>query len=267
MEHLSVTEPEETARAYEARLVPALFQEVATHLADAATVHTGQDVLDVACGTGILARAIARRYEGLGSITGLDLNPGMLAVARCKAPGIDWQHGDAQALPFKDRSFDVVVSQFGLMLCHSPAQALGEMYRVLRPRGRLIVAVFDSISRIPAYQAMSAVFGRTVDPDVGKALQLPFSLGDTRKLTALFADAGISAPDILTLTTTARFPGVREMALADIEGWFPFADIHLDDATIEAVVEQAEAALLPFLTERGTVEFEVPVHVFTAVKF
>ncbi|MBW0147897.1 methyltransferase domain-containing protein [Marinobacter arenosus] len=267
METPSVIEPEATARAYEARLVPALFQDVAKQLADGAAVHTGQDVLDVACGTGILARAISRRFEGLGSVTGVDLNPGMLAVAQCKAPGIHWQQGDAEALPFSDRTFDVVVSQFGLMLFPSPTQALREMYRVLRPRGRLTVAVFDSITRVPAYQVMSAVYSRIVDPAIGRALQRPFSLGDTRKLTALFADAGISAPDIRTLETTARFPEVRDMALADIEGWFPFADIHLDESTIEAVIEQAEAALLPFCTDRGTVEFQVPVHVLSAVKF
>ncbi|MBW4934834.1 class I SAM-dependent methyltransferase [Marinobacter sp. F4206] len=262
-----VSEPEQTARAYEQRLVPALFQDVAQRLAEVATVHTGQDVLDVACGTGILARAIARQYEGLGSVTGLDLNPDMLAVAQSRAPGIDWRQGDAESLPFQNQSFDVVVSQFGLMLFPSPALALQEMYRVLRPKGRLLVAVFDSIDRIPAYQAMSAVFGRTVDPAVGQALQLPFALGDTRKLTALFASAGISAPEIKTFETTARFPGVREMALADIKGWFPFADIHLDDPVIEAVVAHAEPALAPFCTGTGTIEFQVPVHVLSAVKF
>lgn len=267
MEHSRRPEPEETAKAYEERLVPALFQDVAKHLAEAAKVHTGQDVLDVACGTGILARAITRQYENLGSVTGLDLNPGMLAVAQRKAPGIDWQKGDAEALPFKDRSFDVVVSQFGLMLFPSPTLALQEMYRVLRPKGRLVVAVFGSINRVPAYEAMSTVFGRMVDPAVGEALRGPFALGDTRRLSALFASAGISTPDIRTLETTARFPGVREMALADIKGWFPFADIHLDEPTINAVVEEAEAALEPFCTDSGMVEFQVPVHVLSAQKF
>lgn len=266
MNNPGLPELEQTARAYEERLVPALFQDVAGHLAEAANIHAGQDVLDVACGTGVLARTIARRYETAGSVTGLDLNPGMLAVAQSQAPGIDWQQGDAESLPFQDHSFDVVVSQFGLMLFPSPELALKEMYRVLRRKGALMVAVFDSINRVPAYKAMSAVFARVVDPAVGQALQLPFSLGDTRKLTSLFTSAGISAPGIRTLEITARFQGAREMALADIKGWFPFADIQLDEPTIDSVVAEAELALEPFRTDAGTIEFQVPVHILSAAK-
>jgi ubiquinone/menaquinone biosynthesis C-methylase UbiE len=98
-------------------------------------------VLDVACGTGVVAREAARRVGPAGAVAGLDRNEGMLAVARRMAPGIAWRHGLAEALPFPDGAFDAVICQFGLMFFEDRGKALGEMWRALRPGGRLAVAV------------------------------------------------------------------------------------------------------------------------------
>ncbi len=103
------------AQVYEDFFVPALFQQWASRVADAAKIASGHCVLDVACGTGVVTREIAKRLGENGSVIGLDLNPGMLAVAKEKAPNIEWQQGNAEALPFDSNSFDVVVCQFGLM--------------------------------------------------------------------------------------------------------------------------------------------------------
>ncbi len=121
------------AEIYEEFYLPALFLEWAPRMAAAAGVGPNQRVLDVACGTGVLARALAERVKPRGAVTGLDINEGMLAVARRKAPEIDWRHGAAEALPFADGSFDVVVSQFALMFFQDRAKAIGEMLRALRP--------------------------------------------------------------------------------------------------------------------------------------
>jgi ubiquinone/menaquinone biosynthesis C-methylase UbiE len=138
------------AEIYEEFYLPALFLEWAPRMAAAAGVEPNQRVLDVACGTGVLARALAERVKPGGTATGLDINEGMLAVARRKAPGIEWRHGAAESLPFDDAAFDVVVSQFGLMFFQDRTKAIGEMLRVLRPGGRLAVAVWDSLDRTPA---------------------------------------------------------------------------------------------------------------------
>jgi len=105
----------EAAKAYEALFVPALFGQWATRLLDAAQIQAGQRVLDVACGTGALARAAVTHSNGGGYVAGIDPNPGMVAVAQQMEPKVDWRTGVAEALPFPDDSFDVVVSQFGLM--------------------------------------------------------------------------------------------------------------------------------------------------------
>lgn len=103
------------AEAYEALHVSALFEEWTEPVLDAAEVEPGHRVLDVACGTGVLARAALSRVGPTGAVVGLDPAPGMLAVAGRIAPSVDWQLGTAEALPFPDASFDRVVSQFGLM--------------------------------------------------------------------------------------------------------------------------------------------------------
>jgi ubiquinone/menaquinone biosynthesis C-methylase UbiE len=135
------------ADAYEGLHVPALFQQWAPRLVEAAGVRSGHRVLDVACGTGVLAREAAATVGGDGFVAGLDASPGMLAVAERLAPEIEWRRGAAESLPYEDRSFDAVVSQFGLMFFRDRSAALREMSRALAPGGRLAVAVWESLER------------------------------------------------------------------------------------------------------------------------
>jgi ubiquinone/menaquinone biosynthesis C-methylase UbiE len=137
----------DAAVAYEKDFVPAVFAQWPPVLAEVAEMKAGDRVLDVACGTGILAREAADRVGPTGSVTGLDLNEAMLAVARRLRPEIDWRQGDAGKLPFADGAFDVVVSQFALMFFSDQTAALREMWRVLAPRGRLAVAVCAPMAR------------------------------------------------------------------------------------------------------------------------
>lgn len=266
MSELGIQELERVADSYEQLLVPALFGEWADRLADAAEIRPGQRVLDVACGTGVLARTVARRVGPTGSVSAIDANPGMLAVARRVSPGIDWREGSAESLPYDGDTFDAVVSQFALMLFSDPEGALGEMRRVLKPDGHLVAAVFGAIDSLPAYTAMVGVYERVVDKGVGDMLRVPFSMGDPDRLASLFDAAGIGVAVIETREGKAYFPDVRNMVLSDVKGWFPFAGIHLDEGMIEAVVREAETALEPFRTSEGAVEFRVPVHMISATK-
>jgi ubiquinone/menaquinone biosynthesis C-methylase UbiE len=263
MSELSKEELEMTAKAYDDLLVPALFQQWADQMAGLADLNVGDDVLDVACGTGVLAIA-ANKYAG--TVMGLDVNPGMLAVAADKAYDIEWYQGNAELLPFEDESFDVVMSQFGLMLFDSQETAVREMWRVLRPAGRLHIAVFVSLEQLPAYARAADVYETIVGPDIGNALRSPFSMGDIDELKGLFQRAGITDSVVTTHASEAHFESVRHMVLSDVKGWFPFAGFDLDDETIDEVEYNLAVALDDYVLPGGELRFGVSVHVVEAFK-
>ena len=242
------------AEIYEEFFVPALFQEWPPRVADAAAIAPGQRVLDVACGTGVLAREAARRVAPRGAVAGLDRNDGMLAVARRTAPAIDWVPGQAEALPFDDGAFDAVVSQFGLMFFEDRVVALKEMWRVLRPGGRLAVAVWDALEHSPGFAAMTALLQRLFGDGVANELRAPFTLGDPDVFRALFAQADIPGVAIRTPTGTARFPSIESWVHTDVKGW-----------TL-TLLREAERDLKSFVQSDGTVAFAAPAHIASAIK-
>ena len=252
------------AEVYEEFFVPALFQEWAPRMAEAARLAPGQKVLDVACGTGVLAREAATRVAPGGSVAGLDRNEGMLAVARRQAPGIDWRQGRAEALPFADGAFDAVVSQFGLMFFEDRTAALKEMWRVLRPGGRLAVAVWDALEHSPGYAAMTALLQRLFGDRIANELRAPFALGDPEALRSLFAEAGIPKLEIRTPDGTARFPSIESWVHTDVKGW-TLADL-IDDAQYQILQQEAKREFEPYVQSDGTVAFAAPAPIATATK-
>jgi SAM-dependent methyltransferase len=233
-------------------------------MADAARIVPGESVLDVACGTGALACEAARRVRPGGTVTGLDRNEGMLAVARRKARDIEWRIGPAESLPFADATFDAVVCQFGLMFFEDRVAALREMWRALRPGGRLAVAVWDALESSPGYASMTALLQRLFGEHVANALRAPFVLGDPEELRSLCARAGIPRVEIRTPGGTARFPSVEAWVRTDVRGW-TLADL-IDEAQYRVLLREADRELAGYVQEDGTVKFPCPAHVVTAAK-
>lgn len=253
------------ANAYEALFVPALFGQWASRVLDAANVAAGQRVLDVACGTGVLAREAYLRTGTTGYVAGLDPDLGMLAVARDSCPSVDWRQGTAESMPFPDALFDAVVSQFGLMFMDR-GRAIREMLRVLKPDGRLVVAVWDAAGNIPAYAAEIALLDRVAGTRAADALRAPFVLGDRKLLAETFDDAGARSVAISTASGVARFPGIRVMVEADLRGWLPVMGVHLTEEEIGRILEEAERVLASYVTEDDRVEFDATAHLVTARK-
>jgi SAM-dependent methyltransferase len=260
----------DAATVYEQLFVPAEFQEWAPRLVAAARIQPGQQVLDVACGTGVLAREVARRTGPTGFVAGVDINPGMLAVAARAAAdarlSIEWREARAEALPYADGFFEAVVSQFGLMLFSDRLGALREMQRVLTPDGQLAIAVWDTLDKTPAYAAVVESLERAAGAGAAEALRAPFSLGDRRTLGALFADAGMPMATITTHVGRARYPSVRTMLEAELRGWMPGIGIVFSDDQSERIIAEAERALSAYVTAEGGLTFDSPAHIVTATK-
>ena len=255
----TVRRSSDAATGYQDMLVPALMQEWAPRVADAAGIRPGDRVLDVACGTGVLTAEAARRAGSTGNVTGLDLSPEMLAVAARLRPELRWQQGNGEALPFPDQSFDAVVSQFGLMFFPDKVAGLREMRRVLVPGGRLAVAVWGSLADTPAYAAETELIERLAGRAAGDALRAPFVLGDPVRMAELCAAAGFTDTLVTLQPGRGHFPSIRTMVEVDVRDWLQIVGITLDDELIERILREAETALKPFLTkETGGVGFDSP---------
>ena len=180
--------PEElidAGRGYEALFVPALFEPWTEHLVELAGVCEGSRVLDVACGTGVLARSALAKAGANGRVVGVDAGPGMLVAAQELEPTIDWILCGAEDLEFDDAAFDCVISQFGMMFFDDRKKSAEEMFRVLRPGGSLAVAVWRSVDHNPAYADIISVLEEHVGHTAADSLRLPFSLGNPDEVTAV----------------------------------------------------------------------------------
>ena len=249
------------ADVYEGFFVPALFGEWAPRVCGAAGVEPGKRLLDVACGTGCVAREAAKRGA---EVTGLDRNPGMLAVAERLAPTVEWREGLAESLPFEDGTFEAVICQFGLMFFDDRVQALGEMWRVTKPGGRLVVATWDSLDRTPGYRAMVGLLQRLFGDDIAAGLRAPFVLGDPGELQEFFDAAGIGDSRVDTRVGEARFRSIEDWVRTDIKGW-TLAEA-IDETQYAELQAAAQSELGAFAMSDGSVGFDSPAHIVTAVK-
>ena len=172
------------AEVYERCFVPAIFGQWAPQLVDAAGVSLADRVLDVGCGTGILARAAADRVADEAQVTGLDINEGMLAVARRVRPELEWQQGDAAQLPHEDGTFDVVLCQMALMFFPDRTAALRELARVTRPGGTVALSVPAALDEQPAYGPFVAMAVEHAGPEARTLLGTYWACGDLDRLLA-----------------------------------------------------------------------------------
>lgn len=253
------------AELYEREWVPAMLQQWAVRLADVAPVTVGHRVLDVGCGTGVVARECAGRIGGTGRVAGLDISHEMLSVARNIAPAIEWHRGDAQSLPFADASFDRVVSQFALMFFPDRSQAVAEMWRVLRPGGRLAIIVSGPLQDTPAYVELIKLVRRHVGEVGASSIESRFVLGDLDRLEKIFVSAGVGEFTIETCWGSERFLSPGHFAEAEIRANSELIDL-FDESSLTALLQEAEQKLNFLITDEDHLEIRSPGHIVTATK-
>ncbi|MGH9151369.1 MAG: class I SAM-dependent methyltransferase [Acidimicrobiales bacterium] len=242
------------AERYEQDLVPALFEPWAGVLLDLAAVGPGDRVVDLACGTGVVARAAARRVMPGGHVCGLDVNEDMLAVARRAGADIEWRHADASRTGLPDGSFDAALCQQGLQFVPDRRAALRELHRVLAPGGRAVIATWcaaddGDAGYIPITEALQR--HRPGDPDPLGFIAAIFALSDGAEVALLAQAAGFDDVSVERRTATVRFPSAEAWVEAFL-GAAPVPSVSsLAPATRAAIIADAATALQPHLGPTG----------------
>ena len=178
------------AAIYEQHFVPAIGRPFAERVVEAAAPRAGERVLDVACGTGIVARIAAEHLGGHGLVVGVDGHPGMLATARATYPAGDWRQASAEGLPFDDERFDAVLCSLGLQFFADKNRALDEMRRVLRPGGRTVIATAGPTPA--ALRALHDVLADHLGDHVAAFVDAVFTLDDTERLGEMMTAGGLA---------------------------------------------------------------------------
>ncbi len=196
---------------YERFFVPAIGAPLAADLLRLASLRPGERVLDVACGTGVVARLASQQVGDTGTVVGLDVNPGMLAVARSATPPglpVEWHEASAAAMPLPDASFDVVLCQMGLQFMPDKPAALREMRRVLARGGRLILNVPGPTPRL--FTIMGEALERHIGAEAAGFVNHVFSLHDTAEIQNLVSGTGFHNVSVKSDTKPLRLPAPEE---------------------------------------------------------
>jgi SAM-dependent methyltransferase len=239
------------AEAYEADFVPAFFAQWAPVLCRAAGIEPGHRVLDVACGTGIVARTAAD-LVGPDHVVGVDLNPAMLAVAARIAPRIGWQQGDVAALPVPDGAFDVVTCQMALMFFPDPDAALRELARAVAPGGRVAVLVPSGLAAQAAYGPFVEMAAEHAGAHARQLLGSYFACGDPQALRDLLVRAGLDVTLTAAHAGTARFASVDALVETEVRST-PLGEL-ISDRTYRQIRDGARRVLAPFSTPDGRLD-------------
>jgi len=220
--------------AYERFMVPVHCENRAKDLLDRVHLQPGDHVLDVACGTGVVARQAARRVGDLGRVVGVELNPGMLEVARQVSAyhePVEYLEGDAGALPVPDAAFDAAVCQHAIMFFPDREASVREMHRALKPGGRVGVSVFRSTEFNPAFKHLITALEKHGGPGPADFMRSPFIMESVAQMRELFQQAGFEEIQVINRIETLRYPSVAHMVR--------YETLNIDDPALHSPETQA----------------------------
>jgi ubiquinone/menaquinone biosynthesis C-methylase UbiE len=261
------------AETYQQALVPAVFAAWAPLVVALADPQPGERVLDVACGTGVVARLAAQRVGPTGKVTGLDLNPGMLAVAATltasdpptNAP-ITWREASVTNMPLPDATYDVVYCQLGLQFFPDRPAALREMHRVMVTGGRVGFMVWQDIQCSPGFNALAAALARNVSTEAAGIMRAPFALANAEHLRTMMADQRFAGITIESVAGSVRFPSVSRFVQEYVRG-SPLAGhvAKVSDEARTALVSEVSEELASYVAG-DSLKFPIKAHLASARK-
>jgi ubiquinone/menaquinone biosynthesis C-methylase UbiE len=262
------------AETYEHYLGPAIADPWTRALLEYAAPQPGERALDVACGTGSVARHVAPMVETSGKVVALDVNSDMLAVARAlPAPAgatIAWLEGNAISLDLPDDAFDLVLCQQGLQFFPDRAASVREMRRVLTDGGRVAISVWQALHRHPVYEALLHATARHLGATID-TVDVSFSLWDADELRTLLGDAGFQRIKIaprslnISLPSPERFVQLTVLGAATSIPTFAQLDAGARSALVEAVTGETQAVAQRY-RDGDTLMFSMSTHIAVAYK-
>ena len=251
---------------YEQWLVRPLFRPWAEITLEEVKASAGDRLLDIACGTGIVARVARERLGDSTDIVGIDISSDMLAVARAVAPGIDWREGNAGELPLRDgEQFDVVICQQGVQFFPDKSAAAAQMRRALANGGRLAVATWRSDDEIPFMRELR----RVAEHHLGPILDQRHCFGEAGPIESLLRDAGFHEVRSRTISRTigfddgAPFLRLNAMALVGMSAVGKGMGDEERRRVVEAIVSES-APVVQSYTDRSGLAFELSTNLTTA---
>lgn len=260
----------DAAERYERILVPTILGPAARALVARSGLRKGGAVADIGCGTGAATRFAAEDVGPSGRVAGVDVNEGMIDVAKSTVavPGaaVEWFRASAHDLPFADGEFDVVICAQTLQFLEERPRALEQMHRILEPGGRLAVSLWCDIRENPYFRALVDAITENIGPETAAGLRAAFGLSDAHAIRALFAEAGFRNVDAMVERLDLDLPKPRDFVPRHVSATPMSAGFQAasEEARL-AVVREMSEQLAPYETKDG-IRVRFSTHVVTGVK-
>lgn len=257
------------AAAFERDLVPRFSDPWAADLVERLAAEPGEQVLDLGCGTGAVARHASPRVGPDGAVIAVDVSPAMVAAARQATAHLDnvtVKEASAVDLPFPDATFDVVACQQTLQFVPNRQAAIAEIARVTNSGGRIGISTCRSLEHQPGYRAIRDVLTRHAGLPAGEVIASPYGLGDPEPLRSLLTDARLRDIHLNIAVWSIRFDSAQHALRAETSG-SPLGDLvdELDLDVREQLVAELIEALRPHTDDDGVV-FPFETLVVTAMR-
>ena len=260
MNHESFHLSADAADIYESQKVVAIFRPLALATVGAIGIDPSDQVIDVACGTGIISRVLEERHPRLARIVGVDLNPSMIEKSRNLTSGsrIEWYQSDVAELPFQDHSFSLAICQQGLQYFPQKETALFEIRRVVEPGGRLALTVWSGAS--PLFVAIAKALEIHINEDVARRSLTPFTFNDEDYISSLISAAGFSEVAVSRIVVDREVGPASHSIPREIASNPIASEVESEGSQVmKSIVESVDASLADFRVGDG---FVVPQESF-----